>query len=397
MNLLKEKVTAKGKWSAGDRRSFVHKFTREEIEAFARLTGDANPLHVDPDYARRTPAGGPVVHGMLAASFVSTLVGMHIPGPGALWNSFQVDWRKMVRIGDGIRFEVRVAGVHSSTNTMDLEVSGVGSTDGEIYLEGKANVTMLPHEEPAEKAEATDGKRILVTGASGELGGAICRYLATTGARLVLWGRDQDRLNRLSAKVKKQVDGSYGVDLSNFKSVDSAVKQVLKEGGVYGFVHVAASPLSFVAVDDPRNQELLEEQWRISVAAFNQICQGLVPAMKKGGSIVHVLSQVVFDVPPAKQSAYVSAKMAAWGLVRSLALELGPKGIRCNAVSPGMMNTPYTQDFPVRTKQVEAATNPARRLCTVEDVAEVVAFLLGPQSSFINGVNLPVTGGARMP
>jgi NAD(P)-dependent dehydrogenase (short-subunit alcohol dehydrogenase family) len=96
-------------------------------------------------------------------------------------------------------------------------------------------------------------------------------------------------------------------------------------------------------------------------------------------------------------SAYISAKMGAWGLIKAMAVELGPKGIRCNAVSPGMINTPYTKDMPLRLKQVEAASNPLRRLCRVEDVAQVVGFLCGPGASFINGVNIPVTGGARMP
>jgi len=62
-----------------------------------------------------------------------------------------------------------------------------------------------------------------------------------------------------------------------------------------------------------------------------------------------------------------------------------------------MMETPYIRDMPVRAKQVEAASNPMRRLCTVEDVAGVVKFLAGPEAVYINGANLPVTGGSKMP
>ncbi len=383
-------------WSVGDHQSFVHQFTQEEVDAFAGLTGDKNPIHVDANYARRTPAGGQVVHGMLAASFVSRLVGMHIPGPGALWNSFQINWLRMVRIGDSIRFEVRVGSIHLSTQSMDLEISGVDVKTKEICFEGKGKVMVMTREE-AKGHSSNSEKRILLTGATGELGKAICKRLASLGMHLILWGRDRARISQLASELDRQVVSHYVVDLADFQAIDEALNQVLRSGDVYGFIHVAAPPLSYVTVDDPKNQDLLQEHWTMGVAAFNRISQGLLRVMKKEGCIIQVLSQYTLDQPPLKMSAYVSAKMAAWGLIRAMAVELGPRGIRCNAVSPGMMNTPYSKDLPLRLKQVEAASNPMRRLCTVEDVADVVAFLCGPQASFINGVNLPVTGGARMP
>jgi len=147
---------------------------------------------------------------------------------------------------------------------------------------------------------------------------------------------------------------------------------------------------------DPSNAEHLREHWAVSIEAFHQIASTVVPLMTSGGSIVTILTQSVYDVPAPRLSAYVSAKMALWGLTRSLAAEYGPKGIRCNAVSPGLINTPFTSDVPVRFKQIEEAGNPLRRLCTVADIANAVAFLCGPEGSFINGINLPVTGGARM-
>jgi len=68
----------------------------------------------------------------------------------------------------------------------------------------------------------------------------------------------------------------------------------------------------------------------------------------------------------------------------------------CNK-APNMMDTPYTANMSVRAKQVEAASNPLRRLCRPENVADVAAFLLDSESGYINGVNLPVTGGSKMP
>ena len=123
-------------WEVGDSRAVTHRFSPEELEAFAKLTGDINPLHSDSDFANRSAAGGPVVHGMLAASFVSTLIGVHIPGRGALWNSFEINWRKLIRVGDTLRFEARVSAVRAATRTLDLEITGVNVKSGEIHLEG---------------------------------------------------------------------------------------------------------------------------------------------------------------------------------------------------------------------------------------------------------------------
>ena len=74
--------TAIHQWRVGDRREITHRFTQEDLEKFADLTGDRNPIHMDGGFASRSAVGAQVVHGMLAASFVSALIGMEIPGRG---------------------------------------------------------------------------------------------------------------------------------------------------------------------------------------------------------------------------------------------------------------------------------------------------------------------------
>jgi len=112
---------------------------------------------------------------------------------------------------------------------------------------------------------------------------------------------------------------------------------------------------------------------------------------------LHVDSDYAERTPVGGQIVHgMSAKSACWGLVRFFAVECGSRGIRCNAISPNMTDIPYMANMSVQAKQVEAASNPLRRLCRPEDVADVAEFLLDSESGYINGVNLPVTGGSKM-
>ena len=383
-------------WKVGDEREIVHTFTAEEVDAFARLTGDRNPLHVDAGYAGRTAAGGQVVHGMLAASFVSTLIGMELPGPGAMWSSFNVTWRRMIRIGDTLRFRARVSAVHAALEMLDLEIVGRHAATDEAYLDGTARVMVMTSKPPVSEAPLA-GKRVLITGGGGALGGAIARRLAAEGAVLVLAGRDESRCEAVVRGLGAGGAETLACDLADARHVAAAIARLQDAGGVFGVVHAAAAPIEPLAADDPASIDALQRHWAIDVAALQQLTIGLLGGDRRTGCLVAVLTQAVFNTPPLKVSAYVAAKMAAWGLVRSFAAELGPRGVRCNAVSPGMMETPYSRHLSVRAKQVEAASTPLRRLCTPEEVAEAVAFLAGPHASFVNGVNLPVTGGLSMP
>ena len=234
-------------WKIGDSRAITHTFTAEELTAFAALTGDDNPLHMDADFARRTHAGERVVHGMLAASFVSTLIGKEIPGPGALWNAFNVNWRRMIRIGDTLRLEARVTAVQAASRTLDLAIVGIDGNTGETCLDGTAKV-MIMQETPAVNAAPLNGKRALVTGASGEVGSAICRRLAAEGCRLVLWGRDDARLARLKDELGGAVLATHSVDLLNAAAIESALNTVLAAGALEVYVHAASAPLDHTAL-----------------------------------------------------------------------------------------------------------------------------------------------------
>ena len=110
----------------GDEAEFYKTITAEDVEDFARLSGDRNPLHMDEQFAGRTRFQRRVVHGMLLASYVSTLVGMHCPGPGALWSQQNFRWTAPAFINDRVHFRLRVT--HKSTGARALMIKVTEST-----------------------------------------------------------------------------------------------------------------------------------------------------------------------------------------------------------------------------------------------------------------------------
>jgi len=134
--------------------------------------------------------------------------------------------------------------------------------------------------------------------------------------------------------------------------------------------------------------------WSVQVkGAFNLVQAFLSELKKSAGQLVFVLSSFVLQHPPVQLSPYVTGKYGLMGLAMSLGVELAKSGVRVNMVSPYITQTEITPEIPARAYELWAASHPMRRLTTVEDTAAAVEFLLSSDSSYINMVNIPVTGG----
>jgi 3-oxoacyl-[acyl-carrier protein] reductase len=117
---------------------------------------------------------------------------------------------------------------------------------------------------------------------------------------------------------------------------------------------------------------------------------------RNSGCIVNIGSIVTRNVPPVNLTGYALAKSALKSFTRSLAAELGPKGIRVNMVSPGITETDLIADVPERLRKVQAMQTPLRRLARPEDVARAVLFLCSEAGDYMTGADIPVCGGFSM-
>jgi acyl dehydratase len=126
----------------GQQASFSKTFTDADLEHFIAITGDRNPLHVDESFARGTQFGGRVLQGMLTASIFSTMVGMLLPGTGAIYRSQTLTFLRPVRIGETVTAHFVVRAIDRAKHRLDIE-SWIENAAGERVIEGRCEAGLL--------------------------------------------------------------------------------------------------------------------------------------------------------------------------------------------------------------------------------------------------------------
>jgi NAD(P)-dependent dehydrogenase (short-subunit alcohol dehydrogenase family) len=237
----------------------------------------------------------------------------------------------------------------------------------------------------------------LITGAGGALGRATALRLAADGFAVAILGREGDEL-RETAEHLSQAGHDHSVvlcDLRESDSITTAIDATEREmGPLTAVVNNAAiyPPTPFLDIPLPEYEEVV----RVNQTAYFLVAQAAAKHMvqRRSGAIVN-LSSITFHGGWANLASYVSTKGASVGLTRALARELGPLGIRVNAVSPGAFPTKAEEihENPEQYSQFVLDRQSLKRRGTNEELAGVVSFLVGPDSSFLTGQTLNVDGG----
>ncbi len=386
----------------GDKQSLSHIITKEDIGKFVELTGDDNKLHIDEKFASRTNFKKPVVHGMLGASFISTIIGTKLPGDGALWFSQTLEFLLPVRVGDTLSVLAEVIKKYDKDQIIELKTE-ISNQNKQVVTRGVAKVKVIEQETVLAEEATTPlvtKKAAIIIGGTGGIGKEVCIQLAKDGFDIVVhYNSNKSKADEIKTIVEKIGQKAVLVqsDILNDESVRNLVALSVRAfGNIEVLVNCAATVIPNIKFQDLEWNDFSKQIDHYLRSSFI-IMKEVVPVMaaKGYGKIINIGSLSV-DKPNSEWSHYITAKSAMIGFTRSLAFELAPKGIRVNMVTPSMVSTELTADIPEKTKLLTASQTPLRRLALATDVAGVISFLASEKSNFLAGENIRVNGGQIM-
>jgi NAD(P)-dependent dehydrogenase (short-subunit alcohol dehydrogenase family) len=239
------------------------------------------------------------------------------------------------------------------------------------------------------------GKTILITGASSGIGRQTAILASLLGARVYLTGRDSEKLHYTFGLLESGDHGMFPADLTDEAQMNELVKHLPT---VHGIVHCAGiigpTPAKFIRQADV--DRLFRINFEVPVLMTGKVL--VAKKLESGGSVVF-LSSVVTKSPYFGGALYGSAKAALEAYSMTLALELAPRKIRSNILSPALVNTPLLTD-PAREGNPEIVDDSIQRylkkypmgIGEPEDVANLIVFLLADESRWISGANIPLGG-----
>jgi 3-oxoacyl-[acyl-carrier protein] reductase len=386
--------------SVGDNARIIHTITGDDLKKFVELTGDDNKLHVDSEFARKTAYKNPVVHGMLGASFISTIIGTKIPGDGALWFSQNLEFLLPVRIGDVLSILAEVIAKHEKDQIIELKTD-IYNQKKQLVTTGKAKVKIIEEEPQLQEEKQEIKKTALIIGATGGIGSSVCLQLASDGFDIAIHHlADPQNAALLQEKIIKSGRKAIAIhaDIREEDQVGEMIETVRRKlGSIYVLVF-CASPLTPAIKFHDLSYDDFQKQLDVNLKGLFYLAKSVIPVMEEQGSgkIINISSQYSESTPPAELAPYVTAKCALNGFSKSLAVELAPKNITVNLVSPGMTDTGFIADVPAKTKLLTAAKTPLRRIARPSDISGVIGFLASEKADYLTGETIRVNGGQIM-
>ena len=398
---IKVKTYDFNKIKVGETQELNHTITQKDVDTFASLTGDYNPLHIDKEFASKTNFRKPVVHGMLTTSFISTMIGVLLPGKGSLWTSQNFEFLHPAFIGDSITVKAKIEQKSQATRLIILEIVIINQL-GQKLVTGKASVKLLKFEKEKEEMNETKKKQtILITGASRGIGAAIAKKLTEEGHSVIVnYAKSEKEAHDLVSEIS-DIEGKAICLKANIAEYDE-VKEMFERGAaefgsIDSVIHCAA-PTAIPKLFQDTNWEDIQNQYNIQVKGAYNCAKLALPKMveNKFGNFIIIGSIFSDGMPPVQQSSYIMAKAALSSFARTLAVEYGPKGVRVNTISPGMTQTEMIASLPEKIKLMTQMQTPLRKLAKPEDIAKTASFLVSSNSTHITGETIRVCGGLVM-
>jgi NAD(P)-dependent dehydrogenase (short-subunit alcohol dehydrogenase family) len=242
-----------------------------------------------------------------------------------------------------------------------------------------------------------DGKVAVVTGGSTGIGLATAKRFVEAGAHVYITGRRQAELDLACAEIGRNVTAVAG-DVANLADLDRLYDKVRAEQGVLDIVFANAGVVEHVRID-AMTEEHYDRIMNVNLKGVVFTIQKALPLMTRGGSIVVNTSIVGISKSVASLGIYSASKAGARGFIRAMVPDLGDRGIRINALSPGSTDTPIfdgqfpSQEIANAARDAANRLTPLKRMGTPEELASAAFFLASNESTYVTGIDLQVDGG----
>lgn len=243
-----------------------------------------------------------------------------------------------------------------------------------------------------------EGKVAIVSGGARDIGRAVSEGLAARGAKVVVNYFNNPAKGEATVTAIEAAGGTataVRADMTKQSDVENLVSETRKAYGdsIDILVNVAGSLVARKALTE-MDESFFEGVLKLNVTSAFLTTKFVVPHMQAGSSIINFASQAGRDGGGPGACAYATSKGAVMTFTRAMAKELGPSNIRVNCVCPGMISTTFHDTFTKDGVRANVASaTPLRREGQASEVADLVAYLASPESSFITGASLDINGG----
>ncbi|ADB52801.1 SDR family NAD(P)-dependent oxidoreductase [Conexibacter woesei] len=238
-----------------------------------------------------------------------------------------------------------------------------------------------------------DGKVALVTGASSGIGAEIARTFAEAGADVALVARDPARLDATNAAVTAAGRRAEVVsaDLTDDAAPPAVVSAVVERFGQLDVLVNAAGVFEMAPLQESLSG--FDRQWQLNVRAPLHLTAAAIPHLRERRGSVLFFSSIGGRVGFASGVGYCASKGAVEQVVRALALEEAPNGVRVNAIAPGNVRTRMNEDLDPEFERAMNALTPLGRFGRVDEIAPMAAFLASDHATYVTGASIGLDGG----
>lgn len=376
--------------------SFERQITAEDVDTFATLSGDYNPLHCDETYAGQTNYGRRIVHGAFQTGLASTMVGMYLPGRNVVVGSMRSRFPSPLPFPSTVAVQGEITAWLPLAGNGTVRVRVVETSQSVLTAEIHVGFSLHESRQQQQSGQGLPVVRntglplIVLTGAGSSIGPHLLQRLS---ASYQVLGMVRSRSRAAQLLGEGSTAELLECDLLS-EDWESVVDASVGDRPVYGLVHAAWPGAPQGGLLD-LDSETVSRQVEFGTITTIRLARWLTRHTRGAGRMVVLGTTAATIKPVLNLAAYSLGKATLEQTVRLLAPELAGKGISINAVLPSFMPQGMNSAKTRHVVLTETAKVPLGRLCTPGDVAGSIEFLLSEQGAFVTGQMLPLTGGQQ--